>query len=161
MQNYEVLDQNIQRAFAQLKAEHPQRLQKRLNFSWSNWGFGLEPLERSLERLAKNDIHYVELHGNHYGDDLGYDAVKTKKALADYGIACAGVCGMFSADNDLSSNRHIQRQAAIDYIKRELYGYSRDYCPAFGSVSWACQWSVAPTSVFQHHYKTNSFLNSA
>lgn len=27
---------------------------------------------------------------------------------------------MFSADNDLSSNRHIQRQAAIDYIKREV-----------------------------------------
>ena len=105
---------------AQLKAEHPQRLEKRLNFSWSNWGFGLEPLERSLERLAKNDIRYVELHGNHYGDDLGYDAAKTKKVLADYGIACAGVCGMFSADNDLSSNRHIQRQAAIDYIKREV-----------------------------------------
>ena len=96
MQNYEVLDQNIQRAFAQLKAEHPQRLEKRLNFSWSNWGFGLEPLERSLERLAKNDIRYVELHGNHYGDDLGYDAAKTKKVLADYGIACAGVCGMFA-----------------------------------------------------------------
>ncbi|HIU08449.1 MAG TPA: sugar phosphate isomerase/epimerase [Candidatus Limiplasma pullistercoris] len=120
MQNYEVLGQNIRRAFAQLKAEHPQRLEKRLNFSWSNWGFGLEPLERSLERLAKNDIRYVELHGNHYGDDLGYDAAKTKKVLADYGIACAGVCGMFSADNDLSSNRHIQRQAAIDYIKREV-----------------------------------------
>lgn len=31
----------------------------------------------------------------------------------------SGVCGMFSADNDLSSNRPIQRQAAIDYIKRE------------------------------------------
>ena len=32
MQNYEVLGQNIRRAFAQLKAEHPQRLEKRLNF---------------------------------------------------------------------------------------------------------------------------------
>lgn len=40
--------------------------------------------------------------------------------MADHGIACGGVCGMFSADNDLSSNRHIQRQAAIDYIKREV-----------------------------------------
>ena len=36
MQNYEVLGQNIRRAFAQLKTEHPQRLEKRLNFSWSN-----------------------------------------------------------------------------------------------------------------------------
>jgi len=27
---------------------------------------------------------------------------------------------MFSPDNDLSSNRAIQRQAAIDYIRREL-----------------------------------------
>lgn len=36
-----------------------------------------------------------------------------------HGIRCGGVCGMFSADNDLSSNSHIRRQAAIDYIRRE------------------------------------------
>ena len=39
--------------------------------------------------------------------------------MAEHGIECGGVCGMFSMDNDLASNRHIQRQAAIDYIRRE------------------------------------------
>lgn len=120
MQNYEKIDQKIRQDFAKLKAEHPERLQKRMNFSWSNWGFGLEPLEVSLERLAKNDIRFVELHGNHYGADLGYRTAETRRKLQDYGISCAGVCGMFSADNDLSSNRHMNRQAAIDYIKREV-----------------------------------------
>ncbi|MGE5549491.1 MAG: hypothetical protein ACM3ZC_03055 [Bacteroidota bacterium] len=27
---------------------------------------------------------------------------------------------MFSRDNDLSSNRPMQRQAAVDYLKREI-----------------------------------------
>jgi sugar phosphate isomerase/epimerase len=35
-------------------------------------------------------------------------------------VKVAGVCGMYSADNDLSSNRAINRQAAIDYLKREI-----------------------------------------
>lgn len=119
MQNYEVIDAQIRQAFAQLKRDHPERLKARLSFSWSNWGFGLEPLRQSLERLQKYDIRYIELHGNHYGADLGYNAREAGAMLKDFGISCSGVCGMFSADNDLSSNRPVQRQAAIDYIKRE------------------------------------------
>ena len=90
------------------------------NLSWSNWGFGLEPLQDSCKRLKDAGIDYIELHGNHYGPDLGYDVNETKKILSDYGLKCSGVCGMFSADNDLASNRPMQRQAAIDYIKREV-----------------------------------------
>lgn len=119
LQRFEVVNQQIKDAFAQLKREHPERLRRRLNFSWSNWGFGLEPLELSCRRLRKAGVAYIELHGNHYGKDLGYDPQETRRILADSGIQAAGVCGMFSADNDLSSNRHIQRQAAIDYIRRE------------------------------------------
>ena len=48
--------------------------------------------------------------------------------LADFGIRAAGVCGMFSADNDLSSNRGIQRQAAVDYIRREA-----EFCREIGA----------------------------
>lgn len=118
-QRFEIINQQIRDAFALLKKEHPERLEKRLNFSWSNWGFGLENFDTSCARLEKAGIHYIELHGNHYGPDLGYNAKEISKIMADHGIACGGVCGMFSADNDLSSNRHIQRQAAIDYIKRE------------------------------------------
>lgn len=119
LQNYQKKDEAIRLAFEQLKKEHPERLEKRLNFSWSNWGFGLEDFDVSCAHLEKAGIKYIELHGNHYGADLGYNPKVIGKIMADHGIACGGVCGMFSADNDLSSNRHIQRQAAIDYIKRE------------------------------------------
>ena len=120
LQNYEVKNENIRQAFEKLKAEHPEKLQRRLNLSWSNWGYGLEPLQDSCKRLKDAGIDYIELHGNHYGPDLGYDVNETKKILSDYGLKCSGVCGMFSADNDLASNRPMQRQAAIDYIKREV-----------------------------------------
>lgn len=127
LQNYQKKDEAIRLAFEQLKREHPERLQKRLNFSWSNWGFGLEDFRVSCERLSRAGIRYIELHGNHYGPDLGYRAKEISAVMADNGIACGGVCGMFSADNDLSSNRHIQRQAAIDYIRREA-----DFTAAMG-----------------------------
>ena len=128
-QNYEVKDRFIREAFARMKKEHPERLRKRLNLSWSNWGFGLEKLSVSCERLEKAGILFIELHGNHYGPDLGYRPIETKRILADHGIRTGGVCGMFSADNDLSSNRAMHRQAAIDYIRREA-----DFTAEMGGV---------------------------
>lgn len=119
-QNYEKKSAKIRAAFASLKQEHPERLRAPLNVSWSNWGFGMESLETSAARLESAGIRFIELHGNHYGPDLGYQVDATKRTLEDHGIATAGVCGMFSPDNDLSSNRGIQRQAAIEYIRREI-----------------------------------------
>ncbi len=119
-QNYELKNERLRSAFAQLKQNHPERFQQRLKLSWSNWGFGMEDLAESAARLERAGIRYIELHGNHYGPDLGYRAAETLRTLGDYGIEVAGVCGMFSPDNDLSSNRAIQRQTAIDYIRREV-----------------------------------------
>jgi D-psicose/D-tagatose/L-ribulose 3-epimerase len=119
-QNFEIKTEKIRSAFLELKRKQPEKFKKRLNLSWSNWGFGIESLADSAARLQKNDIKFIELHGNHYGPDLGYDIAGTKQILADYGIKVGGICGMFSADNDLSSNRAIQRQAAVDYLQREL-----------------------------------------
>lgn len=119
-QNFETKTEKIRAAFLELKKKQPEKLRSRLNLSWSNWGFGIEPLSDSAARLEKSGIKFIELHGNHYGPDLGYKPAETKKILADHGITTAGICGMFSADNDLSSNRGIQRQAAVDYLKREL-----------------------------------------
>ena len=119
-QNYELKNEKIRAAFATLKKEYPQRLKTRLNLSWSTWGFGIESLADSAARLERAGIRWIELHGNHYGPDLGYKAGETLKILGDHGIKVGGVCGMFSADNDLASNRAVQRQAAVDYIKREV-----------------------------------------
>ncbi|HOF17961.1 MAG TPA: sugar phosphate isomerase/epimerase family protein [Phycisphaerae bacterium] len=120
LQNFQVKNEKIRQAFVTLMKDNPRRFERRINLSWSNWGFGMESLADSARRLAHSGIRYIELHGNHYGPDLGYDADETLKVLGDHNIEVAGVCGMFSADNDLSSNRAVQRQAAIDYIKREL-----------------------------------------
>jgi D-psicose/D-tagatose/L-ribulose 3-epimerase len=119
-QNFETKTQKIRDAFLELKKKQPGKLKNRLNLSWSNWGFGIEPLADSAARLEKNGIRFIELHGNHYGPDLGYRVAATKKILGNHGIRVGGVCGMFSRDNDLASNRAIHRQAAVDYLKREL-----------------------------------------
>ena len=119
-QNLAIKNEKIRDEFETLRQRKPEQLARRLNLSWSNWGFGMERLDASVRRLAKAGLGFIELHGNHYGADLGYKADEVLKILGDHGIKVAGTCGMFSADNDLSSNRPIQRQRAIDYLKREI-----------------------------------------
>jgi len=119
-QHFEESNGRIRERFTELKKKSPEKLQKRLNLSWSNWGFGRESLADSASRLAKSKVPYIELHGNHYGPDLGYKVDETLKILSDHGLRVSGVCGMFSADNDLASNRAICREAAIEYLKREV-----------------------------------------
>ena len=116
-QHFEESNSKIQERFRELK---PEQLKTRLKLSWSNWGFGREPLAESAARLAKSKVPYIELHGNHYGPDLGYKDDETLRILGDHGLKVSGVCGMFSADNDLACNRAVCRQAAIDYLDREV-----------------------------------------
>lgn len=118
MQNYEKINSEIDGKFSRIFSGINR--DKKLNLSWSNWGFGRERLEKSLRRLAACGISYVELHGNRYGGDIGYDAKEVKKISDGEGVHVAGICGMFSANNDLSSVSGIHRQNAIDYIKRNL-----------------------------------------
>jgi len=120
LQLFEQKNYTIGKAFTALKKTSPESFTITLELSWSNWGFGLEPLSVTAERLSKNSVHYIELHGNRYGADLGYKAAEARKILDDHGIRTAGICGMFSPDNDLSSNRGVIRQNALDYIRRQL-----------------------------------------
>lgn len=120
LQSGQAKSEAIRRDFLEFKSRWPAKLKKSFNLSWSNWGFGIEPLEVSAARLEKNAIEFIELHGNHYGPDLGYKPSAVRRILSDHGITVAGICGMFSPDNDLSSNRGIHRQAAVDYLKREI-----------------------------------------
>jgi sugar phosphate isomerase/epimerase len=120
-QNYEIKNERIRQEFEALRKNDPGRFKERLNLSWSNWGFGRESLESSAARLERAGIRWIELHGNHYGPDLGYRPAETLRTLEDHGIRPAGICGMFSTENDLSSNVAVKRQAAIDYIRRELH----------------------------------------
>ena len=119
-QNYEIKNAKIREQFEGLRKSQPEKLSRRLNLSWSNWGFGIEPLTATAKRLAMADIGHIELHGNHYGADLGYRPAETQRVLADHDITVAGICGMFSRENDLSSNSGVARQQAVDYLKRTL-----------------------------------------
>ena len=92
----------------------------RLKLSWSNWGFGVESLDRTARRLERNGVEWLELHGNRYGKDLGYKSAEVLKVLGDHGVKVSGVCGIFGAENDLSSNSGVSRQRALDYIRRQL-----------------------------------------
>lgn len=120
LQNVDVWRDRITAEFRRAKNAEPQRFERRLDLSWSNWGFGLEDLEVSAKRLAENGLEYIELHGNHYGRTLGYRSEETLKILSEHGLRVSGICGMFSDDNDLSSNRPIKQQEAQDYIRREV-----------------------------------------
>ena len=104
-QNFEKKNDHINERFRALKQASPEKLKTPLNLSWSNWGFGRERLSDSAKRLQKAGVPFIELHGNHYGPDLGYKVNETSRILSDHGLRVSGVCGMFSADNDLSSNR--------------------------------------------------------
>jgi sugar phosphate isomerase/epimerase len=119
-QHFEAKNEIIRDKFLELKKNSPEALKTKLNLSWSNWGFGRETLAESAKRLENSKMSYIELHGNHYGPDLGYKVDETLKVLGDHGLKVSGVCGMFSADNDLSSNRAVCRQAAVDYLRREI-----------------------------------------
>ena len=119
-QNFEIKNRTIRERFDELRKKSPDKLERKLNLSWSNWGFGRENIEDSFTRLRKHGVDFIELHGNRYGDDLGYRPDRVNRTASDYGITIAGICGMFSPDNDLSSNRGVIRQNAIDYIRRNV-----------------------------------------
>jgi D-psicose/D-tagatose/L-ribulose 3-epimerase len=118
LQNFEKKDFRITEEFKKfIKDKH---VTNKLKFSWSNWGFGLEPIEKSLERLNKYNIEFIELHGNIYGEDMGYKIKELKKKLIDHGIKVSGVCGMVMKESEISSISPYVRQRCIDYFKRNL-----------------------------------------
>ena len=119
-QNYERINKKIREEFSKLVEESPEKLEKDLKFSWSNWGFGQEDLSVTANRLREAGIEYIELHGNKYGEDLGYDSSEVMEVLKNNGLKVSGICGMFYSDRDLSSDKGWVRQNAIDYIKRNV-----------------------------------------
>ena len=118
LQNYEKKDAAIKEKFLEFK--NKKTLKERLKLSWSNWEFGMEPLETSVKRLSANSVKYIELFGNLFGPDLGYKAKDVSKLLGAYGMEVSGICGIFSTDNESCSTIPSVRQRCIDYFKRSV-----------------------------------------
>ncbi|TVQ24526.1 MAG: sugar phosphate isomerase/epimerase, partial [Spirochaetaceae bacterium] len=60
MQNYRKKDLEIENRFNKLKDADSSLVERELALSWSNWGFGLETLETSAQRLEKHGIRWIE-----------------------------------------------------------------------------------------------------
>lgn len=125
------INERIRLDFEKLKAEHPERFERRMELSFSNWVFGLEDLEDAAKRLAKYGVKYIELGGDYGGKNVGYQAdIETTKAILDkYGLKVSGVCGFFGDSNALSTNNNFVRQTAREYIIREV-----EFCKAIGGT---------------------------
>lgn len=120
LQNYEKKRVKIVEAFQAKLKDDPSLKNRQIKLSWSNWGFGIESLEATAKRLSSHQVEWIELHGNRYGDDLGYKSADVLEILGRRNVKVAGVCGMFGPENDLSSNSGLARQAAVDYVRRQL-----------------------------------------
>lgn len=127
LQNFKQKDKEIIMKFIDFRKKNEDYKLRRMNLSWSNWGFGMESLEKSAARLRKNKIRFIELHGNKYGKDLGYKAGELLKVLGDYDIKVGGICGMVYPESEFASNSHFVRQRCIDYFKRHI-----EFCAEVG-----------------------------
>ena len=106
-QNFEAKNESIRSTFLVAKSVLILKpLTRRLNLSWSNWGFGMESLANSAARLEKARMsNSSSCMGITMATTWGMTSMSRLKILSDHGLQVSGVCGMFSADNDLSSNR--------------------------------------------------------
>jgi len=82
-------------------------------YSVTQWIFGNEDLETSLQRLKKYGYDGVELAGE--PERLDLDEVSS--LLAKYGLDCSSVCGIYTKERDLSSPDPESRRKAIQYVK--------------------------------------------
>jgi D-psicose/D-tagatose/L-ribulose 3-epimerase len=127
LQNFKVKDLEVKRKFIEFRRNNDLKNKKRLNLSWNIGGFGTEQLEISVARLAINNIHFIELLGNRYGNDLGYCTKEVKKILNQYDIKVGGICSVVSPESEFASNNPYVRQRCIDYFRRNI-----DLCKEVG-----------------------------
>lgn len=107
-----------------------------MKYAVSNWIYGGEPLQGTLERLARYGYQGVELQG-----DLGQYEAREVRALAErYGITVCSVAAMFPwpGDRDLSHPDPDVRARAVAYVRELL---------AFAEAVGAEQVLLVPASV--------------
>lgn len=117
-QPFRLHDQRVVKAFVEARRSHATD-EPRLKLAWSNWGFGTEALDATAARLSKYGVDHIELHGNLYSPDMGYQPEATLKTLGDHGITVSGVCGMVTPNQEFAHNLPHVRQRAVEYFRRQ------------------------------------------
>jgi D-psicose/D-tagatose/L-ribulose 3-epimerase len=82
-------------------------------YSVTQWIFGNEELETSLQRLKKYGYDGVELAGE--PDKMDLDAIQA--LLNKYGLECTSICGIYTAERDLASPNPAVRRNAVRYVQ--------------------------------------------
>jgi D-psicose/D-tagatose/L-ribulose 3-epimerase len=82
-------------------------------YSVTQWIYGNEELETSLVRLKKFGYGGVELAGE--PDKMDLDTVRS--LLNKYDLSCTSICGIYTAQRDLSSPNAEIRSSAIKYVR--------------------------------------------
>ncbi|TMV49514.1 sugar phosphate isomerase/epimerase [Paenibacillus mesophilus] len=82
-------------------------------YSATQWIFGNEPMETSLQRLRRFGYDGVELAG----EPAKLDFNKLQEQMKRHGLICTSICGIYTAERDLSHPDPEVRRGAIQYVK--------------------------------------------
>jgi sugar phosphate isomerase/epimerase len=102
-----------------------------MHLSMHNW-MRAEPIEVTVQRLAKYGYESIEISGEPYQ----YDTKHVRKVLNDHGIRCWGAVTLMLADRNLVAKNEEQRAKSVQYVKdivtmvKELDGYEVTIVPA-------------------------------
>ena len=153
LQNFQQKDLEIRKKFIEYRRKKDVKNLRRLNLSWQIGVFGVEELEKSIARIAKNNIGYVELKADKYTKDIGKDSKEILKVLDHYGVKASGVCGIETPESEFAGNSPFVRQRCIDYFRRSI-----DLCKGVGGTYML----FIPGAVGRPiKYDNNEFLRAA
>ncbi|MHA1651709.1 MAG: sugar phosphate isomerase/epimerase family protein [Candidatus Helarchaeota archaeon] len=91
-----------------------------MKYSISNWIYGSEPIEKTVERLVKFGYDGIEIKG----EPADYDTKQLNDLLSSYNLEVSSVCGMWPWDDsnpmktrDLANPDEKVREKAINYAE--------------------------------------------
>ncbi len=112
-----------------------------MKYSVSNWIYGSEPLEKTVQRLSKFGYNGIEIKGE--PDD--YDVKKVRDLLSSYKLEVGSVCGMWPWDpvnhlktRDLANSDPKVQERAIKYAESALEFGNKLGAKAFICVVGGC-----------------------
>lgn len=108
-----------------------------MKYSISNWIYGDEPIEKSMERMSRFGYDGIEVKG----EPDQYDAKKLRELMESYGLEASSIAGMYpwpTDERDLANPDEKVRRRAVEYVRR---------CVDFASQIGAPLVIVVPSSV--------------
>lgn len=82
-------------------------------YSATQWIFGTEGMETSFKRLQRFGYDGIELAGEPETIDLD----EVKRLMNQYNLSCTSICGIYTANRDLSSADPEIKRKAVQYVK--------------------------------------------